>query len=145
TGRNEVLVGGYWLPAPSFAANPETCATQADAVLAENRIGFLSGSARLDAQARQAINALAGVVRHCVQNASLRAEIGGHTDSVGSEEGNLALSLARAESVRNALAARGIDPAALQAQGYGASEPIADNTTDEGRAANRRTTVRWIQ
>ena len=142
-GRDEVLQGGYWLPVEDFAAAPDTCAAETGRALAANRIGFVTGSARLDARARGAVNALAGVLGVCVR-AGLRAEIGGHTDATGSDEANLALSQARAEAVRAGLIARGVPEAGLTAAGYGAAEPIADNETEEGRAANRRTAVRWI-
>lgn len=145
SGRDEVLAGGFWLPAPGFAPDATTCAAQVDAVLGASRIGFVTGSSRLDARARGAVNALAGVLSPCLREAGLRAEIGGHTDATGSEDANLALSRERASAVRAALLARGVPEAGLAAEGYGASQPIADNATEEGRAANRRTAVRWIE
>lgn len=143
--RDEVLSGGYWLPVPDFTPDRASCAAEVARVLDDRRIGFVTGSARLDARARSAVNALAGVLVPCLGAAGLGAEIGGHTDSTGSDEANLALSRARAEAVREALLARGLPAAQLAAQGYGASQPVADNATDEGRAANRRTEVRWIE
>lgn len=145
SGQNEVLRSGFWLPVLGFSVSADTCATETDAVLANGGIAFVTGSARLDARARNGVNALSAVLAACLQDSGLRAEIGGHTDSTGSAETNLALSLARAEAVRDALLARGVPQAALSAQGYGPSEPIADNETEEGRAANRRTAVRWIE
>lgn len=145
TGRTEVLRDGYWLPMADFTPSPETCETEVGAVLEANRIGFVTGSARLDARARSAVNALASVLGPCLRDAGLRAEIGGHTDSTGGDEANDALSLSRAQAVRAALVARGVPPAALTAMGYGATQPVADNDTDTGRAANRRTAVRWIE
>ena len=55
------------------------------------------------------------------------------------------LSLRRAEAVVEALVARGVPRTSLIAEGYGSSRPIASNATEEGRAKNRRTTVRWSQ
>jgi len=144
TGRDEVFSRGAWVPAFDFVPSAETCPVQTDAILADYRIGFLTGSAELDARARRSVNALAAVLRPCLTDARLRAEIGGHTDSTGSDATNLALSLARARTVREALIMRGLPVAALTAAGYGASQPIADNATEEGRQANRRTAVRWI-
>jgi len=63
----------------------------------------------------------------------------GHTDIVGSSEVNYALSLRRAESVKNYLISRGIDPHRIKTKGYGAKQPIASNSTEEGRRLNRRT------
>ncbi len=66
------------------------------------------------------------------------ALIEGHTDSVGTDEYNLALSDRRAKSVFDYLTSRGVDPARVKSVGKGESAPIADNTTAEGRQLNRR-------
>lgn len=65
----------------------------------------------------------------------------GHTDSSGSVAGNNALSRDRAQSTRDYLIARGVAITRLQTEGRGSSEPIADNSTPEGRAKNRRVTI----
>jgi len=67
-----------------------------------------------------------------------RIRIQGHTDSTGSPAHNEELSLRRAEAVRDVLASRGVNPRQMLVEGDGAARPIADNTTPEGRAANRR-------
>ncbi len=73
-----------------------------------------------------------------------RIEIGGHTDNVGSDEKNLVLSLERAKSIVEYLIAKGISNDRLVAKGYGAEEPIEENTTEEGRQKNRRTEVKIL-
>lgn len=80
-----------------------------------------------------------------VANANIRLEISGHTDNVGSEESNQKLSQARAESVVSYLVQQGIEPARLEAVGYGESKPVTANDTPEGRAQNRRTEARILQ
>ena len=65
-------------------------------------------------------------------------KIVGHTDSVGDEAFNLALSQARVDAVREWMIASGVDPSRLIALGMGEAEPLADNETDDGRAQNRR-------
>ncbi len=73
------------------------------------------------------------------ENPAIRVEIQGHTDSQGSDEYNLKLSDGRAWSVVNYLVQNfGIDQSRLTAKGYGESRPVADNSTAEGRALNRR-------
>tara|TARA_R110002049_G_scaffold158073_1_gene323018 strand:- start:91 stop:885 length:795 start_codon:yes stop_codon:yes gene_type:complete len=69
---------------------------------------------------------------------NIDVEISGHTDSVGSDQYNESLSLRRAESVRTYLISKGISADRLTVKGYGESQPIADNGTDEGRFQNRR-------
>ncbi|MEP2889988.1 OmpA family protein [Tateyamaria sp.] len=143
TGRFETLTNGFWLPVFDFVSDVDNCNAQSAEVLAANRIGFVTGSAQLDAQSVRAINAVASIVRKCIADTDLDVEIGGHTDSQGGEDLNLALSQQRAEAVRTALIARGAVEANIVARGYGEVEPIADNATEEGRAANRRTTITW--
>ena len=67
-----------------------------------------------------------------------------HTDNRDGAEYNLALSLLRAESVRNYLIFRGVSKYNLNAQGYGDSRPIAGNDTGQGRALNRRVELRIL-
>jgi outer membrane protein OmpA-like peptidoglycan-associated protein len=65
----------------------------------------------------------------------------GHTDSQGADDYNLRLSNRRAESARQFLVAQGINGARIRTEGRGESEPVADNTSDSGRAQNRRVEV----
>lgn len=67
--------------------------------------------------------------------------IEGHTDAAGSEDYNLKLSEQRAQAVKNALTAKGVDPARLQTLGFGEGKPIADNNTEAGRQMNRRVNI----
>nr|PZN61846.1 MAG: hypothetical protein DIU62_12980 [Pseudomonadota bacterium] len=68
--------------------------------------------------------------------------IEGHTDSSGSDEYNLRLSQRRAEAVMKYLVDGGVPASRLRAQGFGESQPVADNSTPEGRAQNRRVVLR---
>ena len=74
----------------------------------------------------------------------IEIEIAGHSDNIGNDEDNLRLSQQRANSIKSFLVRKGIDPTRISAKGYGASEPIADNNTAEGRQLNRRTEVRLL-
>ena len=65
----------------------------------------------------------------------------GHTDSRGSDDYNLRLSLARARSVKAYLVSQGLDAQIFSTEGRGETEPVADNTTEEGRARNRRVDI----
>jgi len=71
-------------------------------------------------------------------NPTYMLSIGGHTDDVGSEEYNQVLSEKRAGSVRRYLIEHGVEESRIASKGYGKTTPIADNTTVEGRALNRR-------
>lgn len=68
----------------------------------------------------------------------------GHTDSTGSDSYNQALSQRRAFAVSNYLTSQGVNPQRLIAQGYGESRPIADNSTETGRAQNRRVEIQIV-
>ena len=73
-----------------------------------------------------------------IANPDVQVEISGHTDSVGSDQANQALSLRRAQAVRNWLEQRGVAGNRMRTVGKGEKEPVASNDTAEGRAENRR-------
>jgi len=80
--------------------------------------------------------------RFLKENPHYKAEIVGHTDSIGKKAYNMTLSQGRANSVKEALIKEGIDASRLKSHGRGELEPIADNRTKEGRQANRRIEVK---
>jgi outer membrane protein OmpA-like peptidoglycan-associated protein len=96
---------------------------------------FGSGSATLTAAAQASLRALAAELG----GASVRIE--GHTDSQGADSANLALSQQRAQAVRRVLEDAGVPGSRLTAKGLGETQPVADNATADGRAANRRVEI----
>ena len=120
---------------------PERCERWIREILAERQISFDPGSARIDSDTGNTLDSIAEVMREC---GALEMEIGGHTDSQGSTDGNLRLSQRRAEVVLDALQSRQVLVSGLVAQGYGEERPIADNATAEGREANRRIEFRLL-
>ncbi len=86
-------------------------------------------------ESRKAIDIMDTLLRN---DPAMKIEIQGHTDSIGTDKANQTLSENRAKAVVNALIAKGINKERISAVGFGATKPIADNSTEEGRAANRR-------
>ncbi len=84
------------------------------------------------------------VVQLLKDNPSLKIQISGHTDNVGKPADNLALSNNRAKAVVSYLIANGIPASRLSAKGFGETQPVADNKTEDGRAKNRRTEMKVI-
>src|SRR5690554_948750 len=78
-------------------------------------------------------------------NPNIVIEIGGHTDNVGASAYNQSLSEKRSQSVTNYLISKSIDQSRFTAKGYGLSKPIADNSTEEGRAINRRVEMKILE
>lgn len=76
---------------------------------------------------------------------TIKVEIGGHTDSKGSDAYNAKLSDRRARAVLDYLAARGVDAGRMTSKGYGESQPIDTNETDAGREVNRRVELKIVQ
>jgi outer membrane protein OmpA-like peptidoglycan-associated protein len=72
----------------------------------------------------------------------VKLKLGGYTDNVGDPAANLKLSQERADSVMGALVKLGVAPDRLAAEGYGEQFPVGDNATPEGRAMNRRISMR---
>jgi OOP family OmpA-OmpF porin len=136
-GANIELALNYTAPPEPDAAgsNGEECVARLNAVLAENKITFEPGSSVITAAAAPTIDALAAIVRDCED---VPMQIGGHTDSQGSEDMNLRLSRGRARAVVVALQQRRVLTGSIVSQGFGETQPIADNGTEAGREANRR-------
>ncbi|WP_317705469.1 OmpA family protein [Methylomarinovum caldicuralii] len=102
-------------------------------------ITFATNSSEIAPQFYSTLNAIALVLREYPETL---IEITGHTDSTGSEEYNLQLSQRRAQAVAQYLIAQGVAPNRIIARGMGESMPIADNSTPQGRAMNRRVEIR---
>jgi outer membrane protein OmpA-like peptidoglycan-associated protein len=98
-------------------------------------VSFDTGSAAIKPNMRSVLDPFANSLR---DDPNARLTIIGHTDSTGSAAINDPLSVQRAQSVRDYLTARGVSPARISIEGRGEREPVADNSTDAGRARNRR-------
>lgn len=85
------------------------------------------------------------VVQFLQDNPTVKIQMEGHTDNVGSATDNQKLSQARAYAVVNYLVTKGIKGSRLVAKGFGATKPVADNKTEAGRAQNRRTELRVLE
>ena len=121
-------------PVLGLPDGPE-CVDRLNTVLTAQKISFEPGSSVIAAEGAGALDALAAAMKNCTD---FRMEVAGHTDSQGREETNLALSQERAQAVVRALMERRVLTGNLTPKGYGESQPIGDNTTEEGREENRR-------
>lgn len=113
----------------------EECVQQINAILTNTKLAFSPGSANIAPGSGDTLTAIATAMERCTH---VKMEIAGHTDSQGREAMNEQLSQSRADAVLNALMSRRILTEGLSARGYGESDPIASNETEEGREANRR-------
>jgi outer membrane protein OmpA-like peptidoglycan-associated protein len=99
---------------------------------------FETDAASLHADGLRSVDKLADFMKRYPQRSAL---IEGFTDSTGSQSHNQALSARRADAVRNAIVARGVDRARLGSQGYGEAHPVAGNDSSSGRQMNRRVEI----
>jgi outer membrane protein OmpA-like peptidoglycan-associated protein len=104
-----------------------------------DRLLFETGSAVLKPESREQLRNVAAIL---VAYPGVKVKIGGYTDNTGDPAANLALSQARATHVMNELVGLGVAADRLEAEGYGDQYPVADNTTEAGRAQNRRIALR---
>lgn len=107
-------------------------------VLTLGDVLFDTGRAELKAGAFDTLDRLTSFLR---DNPERKLKIEGHTDSVGSDSYNIGLSQRRAESVRAALVARGVDGGRIATEGLGKARPVAGNDSAEGRQRNRRVEI----
>lgn len=101
-------------------------------------INFATGKSAIASESLSIIDEMAKML---TANPSLKISIEGHTDNVGTAAANKALSENRAKSVLSALTTKGVDASRLSAKGWGQEKPIADNSTDDGKAKNRRVEI----
>jgi len=106
-----------------------------DDALGPEGIGFSSGTATISQAGQEVLDEVATIL---VSDRGLRIRIEGHTDSVGSAAANLQLSADRAAAVAVYLSEAGVEPLSITTEGLGDTQPIGDNATEEGKAANRR-------
>ena len=99
------------------------------------KIQFEFDKADITPESGPTLDLIAQVLR---SDEHLKLMIYAHTDGIGSDEYNLDLSQRRAKAVSDSLASKGVLPPSMRHHGFGASKPVADNATDEGRAKNRR-------
>ncbi len=111
---------------------------KAGAHMTLRNVFFKFDSYELTEESRHELDRL---VQFLKENPTVRIEIAGHTDDVGSAEYNLRLSQKRAESVYHYLVSQGIDPSRMTYKGYGYTRPLVKDTTEEARALNRRTEI----
>jgi len=103
---------------------------------------FKTGSDQLNENAKRLLRSISQTLKN---NPRMRIEIAGHTDNTGSDAVNKNLSTRRAVSAKKQLTDLGVSASTLTVKGYGDSKPVADNETNEGRAANRRVELRIVE
>jgi outer membrane protein OmpA-like peptidoglycan-associated protein len=133
-GRDTMLAEGVYDKSPLTPVDPKNEFTR--------HILFAYNKAEIDSASAYIIDELADAL---FRYERVIIEIQGHTDNIGNEEFNQTLSEARANSVRNALMAKGIEPERMRTKGFGFTIPVAPNDTEEGRAQNRRTVFKVLR
>jgi len=132
---------------PTLAANEDFVEATLTVMIEEpksftlNNVHFSTGSAELKSSSTKELNELVSYLKF---KKSIKVEIGGHTDDVGADDSNQKLSQKRAEAVRKFLIKKGIAEGRLKAKGYGESKPVASNSSEKGKAMNRRTEVVFL-
>ena len=132
-----------WLFAETSVADVDTtCACAAVSVAAATRRTIVLRGINFDFDRATIKPEFEGVldagVEALKENADVRVQVAGYTDSVGTDAYNQGLSERRANAVLEYLSTHGIDGSRLSAVGFGETNPVADNATDDGRSQNRR-------
>jgi outer membrane protein OmpA-like peptidoglycan-associated protein len=113
----------------------QECETRFSVISTTGAIYFKTGSAELDSASNALLDSVADIANRCP---SVKIEVSGHTDTTGSASANQTLSEARAKAVVTYLVAHGVAQGRITATGFGGTKPVASNTTEDGRAKNRR-------
>jgi K(+)-stimulated pyrophosphate-energized sodium pump len=104
-----------------------------------DRLYFESGKSVLKAASQEQLKNIAAILK---ANSAVELKLGGYTDNTGDSTANVTLSQQRAETAKAELVKLGVDEKRLTAEGYGPQYPVADNSTEAGKAQNRRIDVR---
>jgi len=104
-----------------------------------DRLLFDTGKATLQPSSQEQLDNIANILK---AYPNVHVKIGGYTDNTGDPSANMTLSAERAKNVMDALVSAGIDPSRLTSEGYGDQFPVGDNSTEDGRAKNRRIALR---
>ena len=130
------------IPEPVVIKEPEPvidiaaiCQAKVKELMSDSKIFFATAKAEIKSESYALLDNISAVLAECSESA---VEVSGHTDSTGSQSFNQPLSLNRAKAVVDYLVSKGVDANRLTSEGFGAEKPVADNSTKEGRAANRR-------
>jgi OmpA-OmpF porin, OOP family len=107
-----------------------------------DRLLFDTNSATLQPSSQEQLKNIAEIMK---AYPNVHVKIGGYTDNTGDAQANMALSSDRAKNVMDALVGLGVDSSRLESQGYGDAYPVGDNSTEDGRAMNRRIALRVTQ
>lgn len=119
-------------------AEPVVAPPKDEVIVLNDKVLFAFNSAELSPDAKAL---LGDIVNRIDSNTVVGVTVKGHTDSVGSDAYNNKLSQRRADSVAAFMVSQGVDAAKVKAEGFGESQPVADNSTDQGRAKNRRVEI----
>lgn len=117
-----------------------TVVRQGEGIIVKFDSGILFDVDKTDLKGAAKTN-IANLAESLNKNPQTNILIVGHTDNTGSDEHNMDLSIRRAEAVKSYIVSSGVSSSRLSTQGKGESEPIADNTTADGRAQNRRVEI----
>ncbi|KAF1054091.1 MAG: Outer membrane porin F [Stenotrophomonas maltophilia] len=127
-------------PPPAPAPEPAPAPLPKEETIVVRDLHFAFDSSKIDNRDKDKLDAIATRLKG--EAASTELNISGHTDSVGSDAYNQKLSDRRAHAVSNYLIDAGVPSSSIKSvQGYGESQPVADNKTKDGRAQNRRVEI----
>ena len=128
-------------PPPPPAPEPEPITDPCEGAVRLEGVNFDFDSAGIRSDAAAILDGFANALKQCPQRV---VHVEAHSDSIGSETYNQSLSERRARSVLDYLVSQGVAASMLEAHGYGESQPIASNETEDGRAQNRRVMLKPI-
>ena len=132
--------------AVALTTEQQSCQDQINTVMTGKEVLFETNQARIKQASLSLLNDIAKIVNQCkVVLADKLIRVGGHTDNIGEDAYNQNLSQERADAVKVYLNQQGLDLGLLQGIGYGETQPLASNDTEQGRAQNRRISFDIIQ